>query len=86
MAKVHRKAMSKHNTPTLDDSQFAALASLLRLRNGSSRESARLVLVEGLRICDAAARTGLSQPAVSNAISRCCRGMRLAQIVVGMDS
>lgn len=66
----------------MTEQQFAALAQLLRLRHGPAREAARLVMVGGLRVTDAAARTGLSQPAVSNALARCRRGLRLAAAVL----
>lgn len=63
--------------------QFDALAELLRLRQSASREAARLVLVDGLSVGDAAARTGISSPAVSNALASCQRGIELARRVVG---
>ena len=39
--------------------QFAALAGLLHLRDGSAQECARLVLVEGIPQAEATDRTGL---------------------------
>lgn len=65
--------------------QFDALAQLLRLQPTSpSREAARLVLVEGVTGVEAARRLGLTQPAVSRAVSSCRRGMELARVAAGM--
>lgn len=50
--------------------QFATLAELLRLRGGASQECARLVLVEGMTVPDAAAQTGLGLRAAYNAAQR----------------
>lgn len=58
--------------------QFAALAELLRLRDGPAREAARLVLVDGVKQIDAAAATGISRASTGNAVSRVRRGMELA--------
>lgn len=63
--------------------QFAALAELLRLRGGPAQESARLVLVDGLTPSEAARRVGLQPSAVSNALTRCRTGLRLAQVAAG---
>ena len=62
--------------------QFEALAKLLGLRGGPSAEAARLVLVDGVSVTEAAARTGVSQPGVSNAVARCRKGLELARAVV----
>lgn len=67
--------------------QFDALATLLRLQPASpSREAARLVLVEGLTGVEAARRLGLTQPAVSKAVSSCRRGMGLARVAVNQSA
>lgn len=67
----------------MSPAQFAALAELLRLRGGASEEVARLVLVEGLTPAEAARQTGASPQAVSNAVSRCRRGMELVAAAYG---
>ncbi|ODU08013.1 MAG: repressor [Rubrivivax sp. SCN 71-131] len=63
--------------------QFAALAELLRLRGGPAQEGARLVLVDGLAPAEAARWAGLQPSAISNALTRCRTGLRLAQIAAG---
>ncbi|OGA97122.1 MAG: hypothetical protein A3E79_00115 [Burkholderiales bacterium RIFCSPHIGHO2_12_FULL_61_11] len=60
--------------------QFAAIAKLLRVRDGAAREAACLVLVDGHRPSEAARLTGLSASSVSNAVSRFKRGLELAQV------
>lgn len=67
----------------MTNDQFAALADLLRLRGGQSQEAARLVLVEGLSVTEAAARTGIDQSTASKAVASCRRGIELARRVVG---
>ena len=62
---------------------FNALAQLLRLRQGPAKEAARLVLVDGLRPAQAAARTGCSPQSASNTLTRCRRGLALARVAVG---
>ena len=59
--------------------QFYAIASLLRLRGGPATEGARLVLVDGLSIVQAAERSGCSRQSVGNAMSRIRRGLELAK-------
>jgi len=66
--------------------QFAALAELLRLRGGPSEDAARLVMVEGVTPAEAARRTGASPQAVSNAVTRCRRGIELVKRVASGDS
>ena len=63
--------------------QFAALAELLRLRDGPATAGVRLVLVGGLSITQAAAQAGCSRQSVGNALKRCQRGLESAQRVVG---
>ena len=50
--------------------QFAALAQLLRIQAGPSREAARLVLVDGMQPAHAAAFTGLSASGVGKVTAR----------------
>lgn len=64
--------------------QFNALAQLLRLRAGPAREAARLVLVDGHRPAEAARLAGCTPQAASNTLSRCRRGLALAQAAVGL--
>ncbi|WP_058615495.1 hypothetical protein [Tepidimonas taiwanensis] len=60
--------------------QFEALCGLLRLRRaGSTREALRMILVDGARVTDAARATEMSQPAVSNALARARRVLRMAE-------
>ncbi|MDR1853472.1 MAG: TrfB-related DNA-binding protein [Azoarcus sp.] len=69
--------------PRLTADQFDALAELLRLRESSSREAARLVLVEGMSRADAQRATGMTGlQGVSNVLTRCRRGIELARRVV----
>lgn len=63
--------------------QFSALAELLALRDGPAREAARLVLVDGMASSAAADQLGMSRAAVSNALTRCRRGLLLAERVTG---
>lgn len=65
--------------------QFDALASLLRLQAGRSREAAKLVLVDGLAPGAAAVATGVSAQAVSNVVRRCRAGLRLARTASGVS-
>lgn len=62
--------------------QFAALADLLRLRPGPAQQCARLVLVDGLRITDAAAQVGMQYRAAAAAVQRARSGLDLAKRAV----
>lgn len=64
----------------LTPAAFAALAQLLRVRDGAAREAASLVLVYGHQPSDAARLAGLSPASVSNAVSRFRRGLELARL------
>lgn len=63
--------------------QFAALAELLRLRLGPAQEVARLVLVGGLSVPEAARSAGLEYTAAHKAVKRAQRGLELASRAVG---
>ena len=63
--------------------QFDALATLIGLRQSTSREAARLVLVDGLSVIDAAARAGITQQGANQAVLRCRRSMELAKAACG---
>jgi transposase len=58
---------------------FNALCAILRMRNGVSRNGARLVLVDGARPGDAAAMLGTTEQTVRNAVQRIRRGRTLVQ-------
>jgi predicted DNA-binding protein (UPF0251 family) len=63
--------------------QFSALASLIRMRGGQSQEAARLVLVEGMRPCDAARKVGLSPQGVNDAVRRVKNAAKVIEKVCG---
>lgn len=63
--------------------QFAALAELLRLRAGPAQEVARLVLVEGISVPEAARTAGLEYTAASQAVRRVRLGLELSRKAVG---
>lgn len=65
--------------------QFEALATLLRMTSAEARRAAALVLVDGMSPGAAAVATGLSPQAVSNAVTRCRKGVSLARIAAGVD-
>lgn len=50
--------------------QHNAISALMTERSPAAREAARLVLVEGMRIVDAAAVVGISQHSAANAVRR----------------
>lgn len=63
--------------------QFDALAELIRMQPGPSREAARLVLVDGTPLQLAATAAGITVGGTSNAVQRVRRALGLAQIGVG---
>lgn len=65
----------------MNQSQFAALAQLLRMRDGPIQAAARLVLVDGLRQSEAARRTGVLPQHVNRAVKACRVGAELARVV-----
>lgn len=67
----------------MTDAQFTALAALMHMHGGASREAARLVMVDGLIPAEAARQAGTTQQATSNALAKCRRGVELARQVVG---
>lgn len=67
----------------MTDVQFDALATLLRMSSEGARRAAEMVLVDGLSPSAAASATGLSPQAVSNALTRCRKGLALAKIAAG---
>ena len=58
--------------------QFTALAQLLRLRQGSTREAVRLHLVAGLTVPDAARQAGVKYQLALKATKRAKDGHKLA--------
>lgn len=63
--------------------QFDALATLISLRQSDSRDAARLVLVDGLSVIEAAAHVGISQQGANQSVIRCRRALDLARVAVG---
>lgn len=59
--------------------QFAALATLMRARPSTLRDAASLVLVDGLRIADAARQAGVKAPLLSQTVIRHRRALTLAK-------
>ena len=70
----------------MTNDQFNALAQMLRLRGGAAKEVARLVLVDGLSVSDASARTGLELCAAYYAVERAKQGLELARNAIGCSS
>lgn len=66
----------------MNNEQFDALASLLRLRPGRSQNVARMVLVQGLTVPDAARLLGMQYTVAHQAVRRAQRGLELAQQAV----
>lgn len=66
----------------LTSDQFDALAELLRLRDSTRTQAARLMLVDGLTRDEAMAATGTSRQNVEAAVASCERGLELARRVV----
>jgi DNA-directed RNA polymerase specialized sigma24 family protein len=64
--------------------QFDALAELIRMRPGPSREAARLVLVDGAPLKLAASAAGITVGGTSNAVQRVRRALGLAKIAAGL--
>ena len=63
----------------MNDISFDALAQLLRLRAGPARDAARLVLVQGYTVPDAARACALPYALAYKAVRRCKDGMELVQ-------
>lgn len=67
---------------TMTDTQFNALAQLLRLRPSPSQQAARLVFVGGMTQADASRKLGVSVGSVNNAAARVRSGLELAKKAV----
>lgn len=68
----------------MNETQFEALAELLRMREGASKTAAKLVLVECLPPAEAARKAGTTPQAVNSALRSCERGMLLARTASGL--
>ena len=66
----------------MTSTQFDALSQLISLRQSASRDAARLVLVDGLSVIEAAAQVGISQQGANQAVIRCRRALELARVAV----
>lgn len=66
----------------MNPDQFAALAELLRLRDGQAQAVARMVLVDGVSVPDAARSVGLEYTAAHKAVKRVQAGLELARRAV----
>lgn len=62
----------------MTDPQFAALAKLLRWRDGPTREAVSLVLTQGLTTPEAARATGLGYQRAHAAVDRALTSIDLA--------
>lgn len=67
----------------MTESQFTALAQLLRLRPGPAQDAARLVMVQGMAAPDAARKVGMEYPDAHRAVKRVRTGLDLAKIAAG---
>lgn len=65
----------------MTSTQFEALATLTGLRHGPTQVGAALVLVDGVRVTDAAVQAGISQPSLSNTLARCRATLDLVQVL-----
>ena len=65
--------------PSMTAEQFTALAELLRLRSGPAQDVARLVLVKGLSVPDAARELGMGYHLAYKAVKRAQDGLALAR-------
>jgi hypothetical protein len=65
----------------LSEAQFTALAQLLRLRAGSTREAVRLHLVQGLSVPDSARAAGVDYQLALKAVKRAKDGYKLVVAV-----
>ena len=67
----------------MNNKQFHALSTILRLRPGPSLEAARLVYVEGLTTPDAARTGGATYPLTYRTVGRIQKGLDLIKIIHG---
>jgi hypothetical protein len=69
----------------MTDTQFAALAQLLRLRTGPAQDAARLVMVQGMPTTDAARTVGMDYRAATYSVKRVKDGLALAKVATGQS-
>ena len=62
----------------MTETQFAALAQILRLRAGPAREAARLHFVNGLNVPEAARAGGIDYRLAAYSVKRVRAGLALA--------
>ena len=67
----------------MNNKQFHALSTVLRLRPGTSLESARQVFVYGLSTPDAARAGGATYPLTYRTVARIQKGLDLIKIING---
>lgn len=67
----------------MSNEQFSALATLLRLRGGAAQEVARMVLVDGATVPEAAQAQGLGLRTAYLAVQRAREGLVLAKKICG---
>jgi hypothetical protein len=68
---------------SMTDTQFIALAQLLRLRTGPAQEAVRLVMVQRMPAADAARKVGMDYRAATYAVKRVRAGLALARQAAG---
>lgn len=66
--------------------QFQAICKLLRIRSGSSKRAAELVLVHGHRKSESARTAGCTPHAVGQVVRRIEAGIELARAAVGVGT
>ena len=69
----------------MNNRQFHALSTILRLRPGTSLEAARLVYVEGLTTPDAARTGRATYPLTYRTVARIQKGLDLIKIINGEE-
>ena len=62
----------------MSETQFAALAQILRLRAGPAKEAARLHFVVGLKVSEAARKAGIDYRLAAYSVKRVRAGLALA--------
>lgn len=70
----------------MDNKQFHALSTILRLRPGTSLEAARLVFVEGLTTPDAARTGRATYPLTYRTVARIQKGLDLIKVINGDET
>jgi hypothetical protein len=68
----------------MTNDQFDALSALLRLRGSRSQEAARLVLVDGYPVQQAASEAGVSPASAAGTLAAIERGLAMARKACGI--